>query len=422
MAQFLPDDLKDQNDNPEAIAASNALLNTGNTRDDQTHLDHAVTLMGTCQHMCPDEEILRRQRESDIQLLERLMPDGTFHPKDWTLRNTMVKRFRRSAADYKLDVPEWVRPADVLENVCGYLEEWVMDRDRQGPDPRFNNNATPNPLDVYQFIWDRTRMIRKDFTLQNYVGTGGNCDARAVRCHERIARWHTMCEHQLSHIPDFVTQQSQQNIQELGQALISLNQFYDDTQRRCLVEVASATDGSESRPDSSSFDHGCKSDHVNGAPPVDYDGKPLANEGDPAMASRLVGKNAVNSPHHGTAEPEMRGLYILQTMNNDGGMEVRKYASQLSQERPEVFHTAPVQLAMSIFKVSRSPVLCGVSFFGMEFQLFASRPRKTTTMHDSSRFFDRRQRPTCLRVSCSNMWRTCGKKLSRLVHALMAAN
>jgi SAC3/GANP family len=44
------------------------------------------------------------------------------------LRDTMVKRFRRSAADYKLDVPEWIRPPDVLERVCGYLEEWVMVR------------------------------------------------------------------------------------------------------------------------------------------------------------------------------------------------------------------------------------------------------------------------------------------------------
>lgn len=60
--------------------------------------------------------------------------------------------------------------------------------------------------------------------MQNYVGTGGKCDARAVRCHERIARWHTMCEHQLSHISDFVVMQSQQNIQELGQAMKTLNQ------------------------------------------------------------------------------------------------------------------------------------------------------------------------------------------------------
>ena len=98
----------------------------------------------------------------------------------------------------------------------------MMDRDRQGFDPRFK--AVPEPLEVYGFIWDRTRMIRKDFILQNYCGSGGECDASAVRCHERIARWHLMAEHQLSHIPDFVVAQSQQNIQELGQAMKSLNQ------------------------------------------------------------------------------------------------------------------------------------------------------------------------------------------------------
>jgi SAC3/GANP family len=88
-------------------------------------LANAKSLVGTCMFMCPDEELLRRQRENDIQLLE--IPDpGGIHPPDWTLRNTVVKRFRRSAADYKLDVPEWIRPPDVLERVCGYLEEWVM--------------------------------------------------------------------------------------------------------------------------------------------------------------------------------------------------------------------------------------------------------------------------------------------------------
>jgi SAC3/GANP family len=92
----------------------------------------AKALVGTCEFFCPDEELLRREGENDIQQLETPLP-GKLHPADWTLRNTVVKRFRRSAADYKLDVPEWVRPPDVLERVCGYLEEWVMVRDGQGP-------------------------------------------------------------------------------------------------------------------------------------------------------------------------------------------------------------------------------------------------------------------------------------------------
>ena len=175
-------------------------------------------------------------------------------------------------------------------------------------------------------------MVRKDFVLQNYVGTGGKCDARAVRCHERIARWHAMSEHQLSHVPDFVKAQSQQNIQELGQTMKTLNQYYDDSLNRSLVEVPDDdNNGAETRTDMTGYDHGCSFDDVQGKPPVDYDGTPLrieAASGDGA-SSRVLGKAQVSSAHHGTAEPEMRGLYILLTIENDGGMEVLKYAARL---------------------------------------------------------------------------------------------
>jgi hypothetical protein len=109
----------------DVIAAQTALRNSGG-QGGRENLENAVSLVGTCEYMCPDEELVRREREGDVQLLER--PDKQLHPSSWTLRDTMVKRFRRSAADYKLDVPEWIRPPDVLERVCGYLEEWVMVR------------------------------------------------------------------------------------------------------------------------------------------------------------------------------------------------------------------------------------------------------------------------------------------------------
>eukprot|EP00978_Attheya_sp_CCMP212_P040116 scaffold215595_cov68-Attheya_sp.AAC.1 len=87
------------------------------------------SLTGTCLAMCPDEELIRREMEGDIQLLET--PNSKLHPADWNLRNTAVKRFRRSAADFKLNIPELIRPPDVLERVCGYLEEWVMVREEK---------------------------------------------------------------------------------------------------------------------------------------------------------------------------------------------------------------------------------------------------------------------------------------------------
>lgn len=359
--KHLPADLLQQADNP---TLSSATTTTSIATKSRETLENASSLIGTCQTMCPDEEILRRERESDVQLLERI-DHTSIHPNNWTLRDTMVKRFRRSAADFKLDVPEWVRPPDVLERVCSYLEEWIMERDRQGPDPRYehNQNKTPLPLDVYQFIWDRTRMVRKDFTLQNYVGgKSGHCDARAVRCHERMARWHCLCEHQLSHISEFQSQQSQQNLQELGQTLKSLNQYYDDTMCRSLVEEADEH-GNEQR--SNATQHGCRESTIQGASPVDYDGTPLNPK-----ASDNCFLGVASSPSHGTAEPEMRGLYILQTMMNeaDGGLEITRFAFNLLQNRPEIYYSSPVQLALMIFKVSDNVVFLTREVVANDFQ------------------------------------------------------
>ena len=215
-----------------------------------------------------------------------------------------------------------------------------MERDRQGVDPRYvlmGKGNVPPPLDVYQFIWDRTRMVRKDFILQNFVGTGGRCSATAVRVHERIARWHAMCEHQLSHLVDFIPQ-SQQNIQELGQTMKTLNLYYDDVLGRSTKEE----DHYEYHQ------HGCQSSVVMGPCPTDYNGSPMDNSPQFAQVhQRLIGFKDVTTS--ATSEPEMRALYILLTANNDGGMEVIKYAGRLSVERPDVSKSAPVKVRIESY-------------------------------------------------------------------------
>lgn len=48
------------------------------------------------------------------------------------------------------------------------------------------------PLEkCHAFLWDRTRSIRQDFTLQNIR------DISAVQIHERIARFHILCLHEM---------------------------------------------------------------------------------------------------------------------------------------------------------------------------------------------------------------------------------
>lgn len=121
---------------------------------------------------------------------------------------------------------------------------------------------------------------------------------------------------------------------------------------RSTVEVPDEN-GRETRHDLSGFSHGCSANSVQGKEPLDFNGTDLKNSDSGSNVSqRIIGKHAVKQPAHGTAEPEMRGIYMLLTMNNEGGMEVLKYAAKLFQERPEVYHSKPVQLALEIFKVS----------------------------------------------------------------------
>ena len=138
-------------------------------------------------------------------------------------------------------------------------------------------------------------------------------------------------------------QQSQQNIQELGQTMKTLNFYYDDAEGRATLE--------ESDADAM---HGCQNNIVMGGQgPVDYGGTTLKNtdDGSSTASLRIIGKS--NHPSRGTAEPEMRGLYILLTLNNDGGMEVLKYAASLYVNRPEIYNSRPVQLALSVFRAKK---------------------------------------------------------------------
>lgn len=51
-------------------------------------------------------------------------------------------------------------------------------------------------IKCHGFLWDRTRSIRQDFTLQNIR------DASAVELHEKIARLHILSLHELCEYDD----------------------------------------------------------------------------------------------------------------------------------------------------------------------------------------------------------------------------
>jgi hypothetical protein len=68
-----------------------------------------------------------------------------------------------------------------------------MDRAAQGVvDPRIGE--PPSQLFIYLFVWDRYRMVAKDFTLQQ---SALRLSPLWVECHERMARWFILMDHKM---------------------------------------------------------------------------------------------------------------------------------------------------------------------------------------------------------------------------------
>ena len=126
----------------------------------------------------------------------------------------MVKRFRRSAAGYDEQLPSDIRTPAALQATLNYLLNDVIDGEQLAA--------------VHKFVWDRTRGIRNDFSIQQ---VSKNEDVRlAVDCFERIARFHILSLHQLSN-PDNLTGEgfdAHQEREQLNNTLLSLMYYYDD--------------------------------------------------------------------------------------------------------------------------------------------------------------------------------------------------
>lgn len=127
----------------------------------------------------------------------------------------MVKRFRRSAAGYDEQLPSDIRTPETLRRTLDYLLDKVVGADRLAS--------------IHKFVWDRTRGIRNDFSIQQVSRLD---DVKiAVDCYERIARFHILSMHQLSN-PDNLQEgehfEAQQEREQLNNTLLSLMYYYDD--------------------------------------------------------------------------------------------------------------------------------------------------------------------------------------------------
>jgi nuclear mRNA export protein SAC3 len=128
----------------------------------------------------------------------------------------MVKRFRRSAAGYDEQLPSDIRTPEALVRTTDYLMNKLV-------------GGSERLAVVHKFVWDRTRAIRNDFSIQQ-VSKEEDVH-RAVNCFERIARFHLLSMHQLCN-PDNLHEDENfdffQEREQLNNTLISLMFYYDD--------------------------------------------------------------------------------------------------------------------------------------------------------------------------------------------------
>ncbi|XP_060054840.1 germinal-center associated nuclear protein isoform X2 [Erinaceus europaeus] len=173
----------------------------------RTDLDKARTFVGTCPDMCPEKERYMRETRSQLSVFE-VVP-GT----DQVDHAAAVKEYSRSSADQEEPLPHELRPSAVLSRTMDYLVTQIMDQKES------------SLRDWYDFVWNRTRGIRKDITQQHL------CDPGTVSLIEKCTRFHIHCAHFMCEEP-MSSFDAKINNENMTKCLQSLKEMYQDLRGR----------------------------------------------------------------------------------------------------------------------------------------------------------------------------------------------
>ncbi|GMR49106.1 hypothetical protein PMAYCL1PPCAC_19301, partial [Pristionchus mayeri] len=167
------------------------------------------TKTGSCKDMCPEKERYVRVVQMRVADFEMDML-GDMEPR------RMVKEYSRSAADQEEPLDHEMRPPEVLERTMEYLLTDIVDSSIE---------SSPDSSKWYDFIWNRTRAIRKELTQQMILNES------AVRLIECCTRMHMFAGFSLSHLrqEEFDPRMNDEN---LSKCLQSLRHLYEDLAKK----------------------------------------------------------------------------------------------------------------------------------------------------------------------------------------------
>ncbi|NXF74096.1 GANP protein, partial [Sclerurus mexicanus] len=169
----------------------------------RTDLDKAKTVVGTCPDMCPEKERYMRETRNQLSIFELLLGS------DKVDHSAAIKEYSRSSADQEEPLPHELRPSEVLSMTMDYLVTNIMDQ------------GEGNYREWYDFVWNRTRGIRKDITQQHL------CNPLMVSLIEKCTRFHIHCAHHLCEEP-MSSFDAKINNENMTKCLQSLKEMYQD--------------------------------------------------------------------------------------------------------------------------------------------------------------------------------------------------
>ncbi|XP_026708223.1 germinal-center associated nuclear protein [Athene cunicularia] len=169
----------------------------------RTDLGKAKTVVGTCPDMCPEKERYMRETRNQLSIFELLLGS------DKVDHGAAIKEYSRSSADQEEPLPHELRPSEVLSMTMDYLVTNIMDQ------------GEGNYREWYDFVWNRTRGIRKDITQQHL------CNPLMVSLIEKCTRFHIHCAHHLCEEP-MSSFDAKINNENMTKCLQSLKEMYQD--------------------------------------------------------------------------------------------------------------------------------------------------------------------------------------------------
>uniref|UniRef100_A0A7N2LF94 SAC3/GANP/THP3 conserved domain-containing protein n=1 Tax=Quercus lobata TaxID=97700 RepID=A0A7N2LF94_QUELO len=221
----------------------------------QQHVDDSSNLpvlLGTCPFMCPVAERVQRERLRDLAVFERLDGNPRKTSSDlavkkpilcfdilsealahfFPLRHELMEQSQYAVQFYAFCIPPVTLMLVLMDPFCRTISIRDMPTSDLRPLPVLEDtldyllsflDSSEHPFEVvHDFIFDRTRSIRQDLSMQNID------NEKAIYMYEKMVRFHVMSLHKLrSCTNENISSVHYLNMEQLTKALTTLFNLYD---------------------------------------------------------------------------------------------------------------------------------------------------------------------------------------------------